>query len=566
MAGVWITACLTEFSGAARIERDNGAAGTGTSPTVSITPTSDDALVLAVEIHEHASPTTTTPSSPLYPIAEDEAPTTALAFNAAYTLQPSTGGVAVTPTWALSASRAWAALACSIAPTVADGMQEITPQRAQSAVAVDVDSLALAFPANVTAGDLLIVVGAYWALTDVLCAVTDSRSTPYTVYLGPGTLSAGGVSLTFIAQGIVPTTGACTVTVDPGGAHNVIKVAVTAIRRAHQIIPLDVDGGRETDTGSPASMTLSTVNDQTAVLGGVVTDGALEPRPIGFASLGGDADARIAHNVGLTYQNTPGPITLQWDTDSGLLRAGPTSNGSQGISSKSPKKFFGQGAVTARATIAGTLTNAPRFSGAVSAKALPITGALTINPAAKVFVGDIVATATLGVAIDLQAAHRMTSTDLTPTATLSTPTLTTSITMTALVPILSTATPNAALTIGVTLAGAGSGTATLTGALTAGAVLAGAVSASASIAGELATGAPALLEGACVASAIVRGTLQSAWKPLPGGPGRIAGVRIAPIPGAGLAPIAGTAAVTSYGGRTWEPVRGEAMAEVVGQP
>jgi hypothetical protein len=101
-------------------------------------------------------------------------------------------------------------------PAGAGGIAEVGAgsQRATAVKLNNTDSHGVAFPGNVAIGNLLVVSGAYYG-NPASIAVTDTRSTSYTVELGG---SLGGVGVAFIAYGIAPSSGACTVTVDPAGA------------------------------------------------------------------------------------------------------------------------------------------------------------------------------------------------------------------------------------------------------------------------------------------------------------------------------------------------------------
>jgi hypothetical protein len=579
MAGAWLAACATELTGAVAVDQVVAAFGSSTGPTVSVTPQTDDACVLALEVHETPS-TATTPASPLYQVAESEAPPAgALAFNAAYVLQVAAAGVAVAPAWTLGASRAWAALTVALRPAVPDSIQETTSQRASAGVATDVDSLAVAFPANVAAGDLLVVSGAYWSLYDVPLTVTDTRSTPYSVFLGPAVIVAGGIAHTFIAQGIATSSGACTATVNPGGSLATIKAAVTTFKHAHTLLPLDVDGGRATDSGNTAAITLTTVQEQSAVLGAVVTDGQ-PPLPIGFAELSSASDPRVTHSVGLAYQNVPGPITLTWTVPS-LLRAANPNNGNQANSNKSPKKQTFAAGVTPTAVAVGALTIAKNMAGADVARAT-LTGALTINPAAKVFVGDVVATA--GAVGDVQQGIILAG-GVGATAALTAAAVT-SITMAELIALTGTAMITGALSAGVVLAGACSSTAAVTGDLLTGLpvfldgglvavaavsgdlftrpgiLLVGDGTGAATVAGDLSTPLQARLAGAVLAQARVAGRLYGSLVPISDGPGRLSGRRLEPVAGAILAPVGGQSGWPPTPGADWPPVPGKVLVSV----
>src|SRR5262245_29249640 len=101
-------------------------------------------------------------------------------------------------------------------------------------------SASKAYPANVTNGSFLVTAGACFGdIQDVAPAVTDTRSTSYSVFY-----HKNGSHIAFIAYGVAPSGGACTVTVTPtfnagGGFYG---FALDEFSGPHAT-PLDVDGG-----------------------------------------------------------------------------------------------------------------------------------------------------------------------------------------------------------------------------------------------------------------------------------------------------------------------------------
>jgi hypothetical protein len=130
------------------------------------------------------------------------------------------------------------------------------------------DSDTTPFPANVTAGSLLIVTGAVFVSggAPASIGVTDTRSTPYTVLLGD--VPGGESWRTFIAYGIAPTSGACTVTVNPAGSSGFYSYAIDEFS-GPDAAPLDVNGGTSTgETNSPSDSITTGVSG--ALIVGVV--------------------------------------------------------------------------------------------------------------------------------------------------------------------------------------------------------------------------------------------------------------------------------------------------------
>lgn len=146
----------------------------------------------------------------------------------------------------------------------------------QTAGGILVDSIDCGFPSNVTAGNLLIVAGAVWrspSITDI--SVTDTLGTAYTVLLSPTGvpyLAPGDGAKQFIAYGIAPTSGPCTVTVDPTGTDNWINFAIDEFTGVDAAVPLDVDGGESTGNGTTASDSLTTLTDGALVIASAASD------------------------------------------------------------------------------------------------------------------------------------------------------------------------------------------------------------------------------------------------------------------------------------------------------
>lgn len=118
---------------------------------------------------------------------------------------------------------------------------EVASRRAATGNNDGVDSAALAFPNNVTSGNLLVVLGAAWGSSaPTSIGVTDSRSTSYTVILGA--IPSGLTWRTFIAFGAAASSGAGTVTVNPSGSSAALSFSIDEFTGQHGT-PTDVDGG-----------------------------------------------------------------------------------------------------------------------------------------------------------------------------------------------------------------------------------------------------------------------------------------------------------------------------------
>src|SRR5262245_6651392 len=90
---------------------------------------------------------------------------------------------------------------------------EVAGQATMKNYSTAVGSGTQAFPTNVTSGNLIVVAG-FTGGGGTSVAVTDSRSTSYTVLRA----TIAPSNQIFIAYGVAPTSGTCTVTVDPSGS------------------------------------------------------------------------------------------------------------------------------------------------------------------------------------------------------------------------------------------------------------------------------------------------------------------------------------------------------------
>jgi hypothetical protein len=148
-------------------------------------------------------------------------------------------------------------------------------QRANNGSEGPVDAFSgVAYPANVTAGNLLLVTAGIWQTGSgpASVSVTDTRGTSYTVLLFTGLGYAGGTAKSMIAYGIAPSSGANTVTVDPSSTGNWGQVYIDEFSGVHAT-PLDADGGQSTGSGFSPSDGITTLSDGALVVGVGVWDG-----------------------------------------------------------------------------------------------------------------------------------------------------------------------------------------------------------------------------------------------------------------------------------------------------
>lgn len=121
-------------------------------------------------------------------------------------------------------------------------------------------------PSNSTAGNVIAACGSIWNgnnLTDM--AITDSVSTSYTEILGAS--ATGTPNKTWMAYGVVPSTGANTLTATPaGGTGWYMSWGVVELSGVDTGTPLDVDGVYSTGTSTTPSDGLTTVAADTIAL------------------------------------------------------------------------------------------------------------------------------------------------------------------------------------------------------------------------------------------------------------------------------------------------------------
>jgi hypothetical protein len=143
--------------------------------------------------------------------------------------------------------------------------------RNASTFANNVNSAALAYPGNVTAGDFLVCGGlAYHASGVASVAVNDTRGTSYSVL----SFAVGTLERAWIAYGFAPSSGANTVTADPSPASgNYLSFSIDEFSGVHAI-PLSVDGGHAVGFGTTVDPTITTATAGELIVGCMGYDGA----------------------------------------------------------------------------------------------------------------------------------------------------------------------------------------------------------------------------------------------------------------------------------------------------
>lgn len=162
-----------------------------------------------------------------------------------------------------------AALSASLASPAWSAIAELSSQRALAADCSACDSAAVAYPGNVTAGNLLVVGGSTYDTAGTTShSVTDTIGTTYTVYTCTALTASFPNSTPYIAIGIAPSSGANTVTVNPtiDASANKMRFGITEFSGVANP-PLDVNGGSSTGTSTTPSDSITTATDNALILG-----------------------------------------------------------------------------------------------------------------------------------------------------------------------------------------------------------------------------------------------------------------------------------------------------------
>lgn len=123
------------------------------------------------------------------------------------------------------------------------------------------------FPSNVTAGNVIAACGSVWNGNNLTGqALTDSVSTNYAEVVG-GQPPSGVPNKTWIAYGVVTSSGANTVTQTPaGGTGWYSSWGIVELSGVDTGTPLDVDGGNSTGTSTTPLDGITTTAADTIVL------------------------------------------------------------------------------------------------------------------------------------------------------------------------------------------------------------------------------------------------------------------------------------------------------------
>lgn len=191
---------------------------------------------------------------------------------------------------------------------VSGGSQRATARNGSPAT-----SLNCAFPANVTAGNLIVVGGATFDQT--VTGVADTVGTTY----GLQVYELGSQRL-FIAYGIVPTSGANTVTVTGGNTY--FSYSISEFSGAHSS-PLDVAGtGIEVaSTSAPSTPSLTTTVNNCLLLAVYAGTGTVTVTPDSPNIQIGEEEnysSFMTHNFCYRIVGAAGSYSTSWTLSSAL--------------------------------------------------------------------------------------------------------------------------------------------------------------------------------------------------------------------------------------------------------
>lgn len=193
---------------------------------------------------------------------------------------------------------------------------ELPSQRIKATECANCDTLAVAYPGNVTAGNLLVVGGnTYDTAGTTGHTVTDSVGTSYTVFnCSPLTATLPNAT-PFIAVGIAPSSGANTVTVNPtiDTSANQINFGVGEFSGTASSSIVDVDGGSSTGTSTSPSDGITTVTANALIIGlvGFQTSAAVTPSG-SYTEIVEDQGSINGYNLAYRLATTATAYTADW--------------------------------------------------------------------------------------------------------------------------------------------------------------------------------------------------------------------------------------------------------------
>lgn len=208
----------------------------------------------------------------------------------------------------------WLIGGAAIDPSLA-AIAELSGQRATATECTNCDSLSLAYPGNVTAGDLLTVGGNTHDVSGATgYSITDTVGTNYTVYTCTA-LTGSPDATPFLAIGIAPSTGANTVTVNPTLDSNADQIVfgIGEFSGTATVSLLDVDGGSSTGTSTTPSDGLTTVTANALILGVVGFQTSTSVTPGGsHTQIAENQSALNGFNLAYRIATTAQAYTVDW--------------------------------------------------------------------------------------------------------------------------------------------------------------------------------------------------------------------------------------------------------------
>lgn len=138
----------------------------------------------------------------------------------------------------------------------------------------------VAFPNNVTAGNLVVFIGGFWnttLITSVTCAKSSGTATvgSFTSLIGPtGTGWAGGTGIAAICYAVVTGTGSLTLVLSTNvGSGNTVSGTTDEFTGQDTSTPLDANGTENTGTSTSQSASVTTTLNNSLVLAVQVING-----------------------------------------------------------------------------------------------------------------------------------------------------------------------------------------------------------------------------------------------------------------------------------------------------
>jgi|CXWL01.1.fsa_nt_gi hypothetical protein len=192
---------------------------------------------------------------------------------------------------------------------------ELSGQRATITECNNCDTLAVAYPGNVTVGDLLVIGGNTYdtnGTTDY--TVTDTVGTNYTIYACTA-LTESPNATPFLAVGIAAASGANTVTVNPtiDASANQIVFGIGEFSGTATVNILDVNGGSSTGTSTAPADALTTVTANALILGvvGFQTSAAVTPGG-SYTQISENQTSLNGFNLAYRITTTAQAYTVDW--------------------------------------------------------------------------------------------------------------------------------------------------------------------------------------------------------------------------------------------------------------